>query len=54
MWSSLPSKLYICTENEDWLKIFDLSDKQYVNCINNITFFNINENEHILKCYKKI
>ena len=44
--------IYICTENKDWPRIFDLSDKQYVNCINNIFNFNINENEPIIKCYK--
>ena len=49
---ALASKLTICTEDENWAKIFDLSDKQYVNCINNISYFNPNENEHILKCYK--
>ena len=52
IFSNLPSKLIICTEDEDWLKIFDLSDKQYVNCINNISYFNINEYEPIIKCYK--
>ena len=52
IFSNHPSNLYICTENEDWPKIFDLSDKQYVNYINNISYFNINENEHIIKCYK--
>ena len=52
--STFQPKLSICSENENWSKMFNLSDKQYVNCINNITFFNINENEHILKCYKKI
>ena len=52
MFSNLPSKLIICTVNEDWSKIFNLSDKQYVNCINNISYFNINENEPIIKCYK--
>ena len=50
--SNFPSNLFICTEDENWAKIFDLSDKQYVNCINNISYFNSNENEHILKCYK--
>ena len=44
--------IYICTENKDWPRIFDLSDKQYVNCINNIFNFNINENEPLIKCYK--
>ena len=52
-YSGLPSNLFICTENEDWPKIFNLSDKQYVNCINNIFNSNINENESIIKCYKK-
>ena len=52
IFSNLPSKLIICTEDEDWLKIFSLSDKQYVICINNISYFNINENEPIIKCYK--
>ena len=33
IFSNLSSNLIICTENEDWLKIFDLSDKQYINCI---------------------
>ena len=51
-YSGLPSNLFICTENEDWPKIFNLSDKQYVNCINNIFYSNINENESIIKCYK--
>ena len=51
--SMFSPKLSICTENEDCQKLFNLSDKQYVNCINNITSFNINENEHILKCYKE-
>ena len=50
--SNLPSNLYICSENEDWAKIFNLLDKQYVNCINNISYFNINENENKIKCYK--
>ena len=52
--SNLPSNLYICSENEDWAKIFNLLDKQYVNCINNISYFNINENENVIKCKKRI
>ena len=51
--SSLPSKLTICSENENWSKIFSLSDKQYVNCINNISSFKINENEDLFKCFFK-
>ena len=53
IFSNLSSNLIICTENEDWSKIFNLSDKQYVNCINNISSFNINKNVQIIKCYKK-
>ena len=53
IWSNPPSKLYICTEDEDWPKIFDLADKQYVNCMNNISSFIIYENEPIIKCYKE-
>ena len=53
IFSKPPSNLFICSENEDWAKIFNLSDKQYVNCLNNIFYFNINEDEPIIKCYKK-
>ena len=51
--SGFPSYLYICTENHYWPKIFSLSNKQYVNCINNIFNFNYNENKSIIKCYKE-
>ena len=40
IWPNPPSNLFICTEDEDWPKIFSLSDKQYVNCINNIINYN--------------
>ena len=53
IFSNLPSNLIICTENENWLKIFNLSDKQYVNCINNISSFILNENKPLIKYYKK-
>ena len=53
IYSGLPSKFTVCTENEDWAKLFDLTDKQYINCINNISSFIANDNEHILKCYKR-
>ena len=52
IWSNPPSNLFICTEDEDWPKIFSLSDKQYVNCINNIINYNINRKESIIRCYK--
>ena len=52
LYSNLTSEFTLCTENEDWAKIFNLFDKQYINCINNISFLNNNGNKHILKYYK--
>ena len=51
--SNYEEKLSICTENDIWPWIFSLVYSQYVNCINNIPYFNNNDNEPIIKCYKK-
>ena len=50
--SNYEAKLSICTENNIWPKIFSFEYSQYVNCINNMFYFNNNENEPIIKCYK--
>ena len=51
IFSNLSPNLFICSENKDWTKIIS-TDNLYVNCINNISYSNINENEPIAKCYK--
>ena len=43
-------KITICSENEGWKDLFDLSDIQYLNCIGDIYF---NDNENKIKCFKK-
>ena len=48
-----PSDLTICSENEEWSTIFNLSEKKNVNCINNISFYNNNEAKSNIKCFKK-
>ena len=48
-----PPKLTICSENGDWQKIFNLTKKQYINCISNISSFSIEEEKNSLKCFKK-
>ena len=50
--SNNPLKLTICSENEDWSNIFQLSNILSVNCINNISYFNINETVKKMKCFK--
>ena len=51
--SEHPSKITICSENEEWSKIFGLSEIQYINCINNLSSFDINEATRKMKCFKK-
>jgi len=46
------SDFTICSEYEDWPKIFNLSENQHVNCINDINLFNFNETEYMMKCFK--
>ena len=53
LFSNLPSKLTVCSENEEWREIFNLSYIQYINCINKESSFNINENINKIKCFKK-
>ena len=50
--SNNPLKLTICSENEEWSNIFQLSNILSVNCINNISYFNINETVKKMKCFK--
>ena len=50
--SLYPPNLTICNENEIWLRMLNISENQYINCINNICSFTLNENEKIIKCYK--
>ena len=50
--SNYPSKLTICSEDENWKKIFHSEYKTYINCANNISFLKINENEQMMKCFK--
>ena len=52
LFSNLPPKLTICSENEEWNKIFDLLYIQYINCINKESAFNINGNINKIKCFK--
>ena len=46
--TNLPN-ITICNENEDWQNF--LSGKRYINCINDISSFNYNENENKIKCF---
>ena len=48
-----PSDLTICSENEEWSTIFNLSEKKNVNCINNISFYNNNEAKSNIIFFKK-
>ena len=50
--SNHPSKLTICSENEDWKILFQLSELQYVKCINNISSISLDGNQYMMKCYK--
>ena len=52
LFSNLPSKLTVCSENEEWKEIFDLLYIQYINCINKESSFNINGNINKIKCFK--
>ena len=48
-----PPNLIICSENEVWQKVFRLSEIKYINCLNNISSFKINENINQMKCFKE-
>ena len=47
-----PEKLTVCSENDDWQILFNLSEKQYINCINSISSSNNNEIGYMIKCFK--
>ena len=49
---NLSSKLTICSENEEWSEIFNISNTTYVNCINNISYYDIYEKRDKMKCFK--
>ena len=51
--SSHQPNLTFCSENEEWSRAFGLTDIQYINCINNITSFNIIETLNRVKCLTK-
>ena len=44
--------LTICSENEEWSLIFNLPNAEYVNCINNISYYDIYETVDKMKCFK--
>ena len=49
---NLSSKLTICSENEEWSEIFNISNTTYVNCINNMSYYDIYEKRDKMKCFK--
>ena len=48
-----PPNLIICSLYEEWQTVFSLSEIQYINCINNISSFKIDENIGQMKCFKE-
>ena len=51
--SNHPQNLTICSKEEEWSRIFDLSIINNINCINNISYFNVNETINKMKCFTK-
>ena len=44
--------LTICSENEEWSLIFNLPNAEYINCINNISYYDIYKTVDKMKCFK--
>ena len=42
----------ICSDNKDFGNIYNSSKKENINCINNLSLFDINNNVNIKKCFK--
>ena len=47
-----PPNLTICSDNEEFNTIFNSSKKENINCINNLSVIDINNNANIKQCFK--
>ncbi len=52
LWDDTPNDLVILSENEVWQNLFYMSEKNYINCVNNISSSNNKDKKHFQKFFK--
>ena len=51
LWDDTPNDLVILSENEVWQNLFYMSEKNYINCVNNISSSNNKDKKHFQKFF---